>query len=99
MHQHPFEQHGISRDASRQKHGRGNNQGGTQHAEQHQQDCAGEEEDKWASGGAAAEDALRQSNDKLDMLLHSTVKKSHQCLTGKENRNRQVCCLAVHMCD
>ena len=38
----------------------------------------------------AEEQQLRQSNDKLDKLLASTVKKSQQSVNGKENRNRQV---------
>lgn len=90
----PFQQHGMTKDASRQNQGKGNSQGRVGHQPEHK----GQEEDNWAAGGVAAEQFLRQSNNKLDMLLQSTVKKSHQALTGKENRNRQVCQLSMHSC-
>ena len=61
------------------------------HAEQHQQPLPRRDADDWVANDTSAEEGLRRSNDKLDMLLQSTVKKSQQAVIGKENRGRQVC--------
>lgn len=61
------------------------------HAEQHQQPLPRRDADDWVANGTSVEEGLRRSNDKLDMLLQSTVKKSQQAVIGKENRGRQVC--------
>ena len=50
-------------------------------------------------GSAASEhdDGLRKSNEKLDMLLQSTVKRTQRVVSGKENKV-QVICLCEDSC-
>lgn len=89
--QSPLQLQGMPQQALRQIHSDGADAEGMRHAQQHQQPDFADDQGILEGGGACEEEVLRQSNDKLDMLLQSAVKQSRQALPGKENRSKQVC--------
>ena len=44
-----------------------------------------------SSAASEHDDSLRKSNEKLDMLLQSTVKRTQRAVSGKENKVKVIC--------